>query len=46
MMKPQVLKKEAEYKAALEHVATLMYAAPDSPEEDEAEAESEEAPEE
>jgi HTH-type transcriptional regulator/antitoxin HigA len=37
MMKPQVLKKEAEYKAALEHVATLMDAAPGSPEEDELE---------
>lgn len=37
MMKPQVLKKEAEYKAALEHVATLMDAAPGSPAEDELE---------
>ena len=37
MMKPRVLKTEADYKAALAHVETLMDAAPGSPEEEELE---------
>jgi len=37
MMKPKVLKTEADYEAALAYVETLMDAAPGSPEEDELE---------
>jgi antitoxin component HigA of HigAB toxin-antitoxin module len=37
MMKPKVLKTEADYEAALAHLETLMDAKPGSPEEDELE---------
>jgi HTH-type transcriptional regulator/antitoxin HigA len=36
-MKPKIIKREAEYDAALAHIETLMEAAPGSPEEEELE---------